>query len=229
MELRNEILSGQYGEHSAIGTHTQLAERFSVSLITIRKAVQTLEEDGLVEIRQGKGTFVRRTALVDTLHSLTGASNIMSSRHFKANILVPVFEFCKTPDWMDDDVQEGLGANTLFIRRIHSVSGKPIAHADLYLPGVYKDLITRNDIEQNTVYQIYQNKLGVALGKGRQIIRAAGADNAVAESLEIPKNWPVLQIERRAYDKEGKLIEYMLLSYEASKFLFEVELALSAE
>ena len=47
-ELRKEILSNQYGEHGCIGTHAQLADRFSVSLITIRKAVQILEDEGIV-------------------------------------------------------------------------------------------------------------------------------------------------------------------------------------
>lgn len=43
-ELRKEILSGKYGLHGCIGTHSQLGERFGVSLITVRKAVQVLEK-----------------------------------------------------------------------------------------------------------------------------------------------------------------------------------------
>ena len=39
-ELRKEILAKNYGENGCIGTHTQLAERFGVSLRTIRTAVQ---------------------------------------------------------------------------------------------------------------------------------------------------------------------------------------------
>ena len=64
-ELRKEILAKNYGENGCIGTHTQLAERFGVSLRTIRTAVQQLSDEGLVDIRQGKGTFVRRTMFVD--------------------------------------------------------------------------------------------------------------------------------------------------------------------
>ena len=63
-ELRKEIMSKQYGESGCIGTHTQLAERFSVSLRTIRMAAQVLEREGLVDIRQGKGTFVDRKSVV---------------------------------------------------------------------------------------------------------------------------------------------------------------------
>lgn len=228
-ELRKEILCGQYGEYGAIGTHQELARRFSVSLITIRNAVKILEEEGLVKIRQGKGTFVHRTALVDHLHNLTGISNIMSNLKVKTDITVPAFEVIRTPDWIDEEIREGLGENTLFIRRNVSVGGKPMACAELYLPGKFIGLFTKADVEKNTVYQIYQRKLGITLGRGKQIICAAGARGEVAKSLGIPENWPILKIERKAYDDNKNLIEFMVLSYEASKYAFEVELELSKE
>ena len=85
----------------------------------------------------------------------------------------------------------------------------------------------RKELETLTVYQVYQQKLGVALGRGRQIIRAAGASKSAAESLGLPAGSPVLQIERQAFSAEGELIEYMILTYEASKYCFEVELELN--
>lgn len=57
--LRSEILRGKYHASGNLGTHKELAERFGVSMITIRKAMQLLAEEGLVDIKQGKGTFVR--------------------------------------------------------------------------------------------------------------------------------------------------------------------------
>jgi DNA-binding GntR family transcriptional regulator len=50
----------------------------------------------------------------------------------------------------------------------------------------------------------------------------------VAKNLRLPENWPVLQIERKAYDVDGNLIEYMILSYEASRYAFVVEMELNA-
>ena len=69
--------------------------------------------------------------------------------------------------------------------------------------------------------------MGIKLGKGKQVISAAGAKGRVADSLKLPNNWPVLQIERKAYDDQENLIEYMILSYEASRYSFSVELKLN--
>jgi GntR family transcriptional regulator len=228
-ELRREILSNVYGEHGAIGTHTQLTERFSVSLITIRKAVQILEKEGLVEIRQGKGTFVKRTNLVDGLQNLTGISNMMSSYNVKTEVAVTKLEMCKTPEWLDDDVRVALGEMSVFIRRVVSVAGKPMAVAEMYLPGKFEGKFIKSEVEKDTVYKIYQNKLGVTLGMGKQVICAAGAHGDVAKCLNLPENAPILLIKRKSNDGDKNLIEYMMLSYKASAYSFEIELELSKE
>lgn len=228
-ELRTEILANQYGEHGCIGTHSDLVKRFSVSLITVRKAVQLLEEEGIVEVLQGKGTFVRRTAMVDPLRDLTGISNMMSSLQMENQVSVLIFSLRDVPEELDRDIRQALGEKALFIRRVVSVQGVPVCCADMYLPREYYSRITPEEVEERTIYQIYRDKLGITLGRGKQVIRAAGARGAVAESLHLPENSPVLQIERRAYDSEKRLVEYMVLTYEASKYCFEVELELNQQ
>lgn len=226
-ELRKEILAKNYGENGCIGTYTQLAERFGVSLRTIRTAVQQLSDEGLVDIRQGKGTFVRRTMFVDPLKDLTGISNMLSQMQVDRESVVPVLEHIETPAWIAQSIRQQLGETCVFIRRNVIVDGVPTANADMYLPGKYQGFFDRKELETLTVYQVYQQKLGVALGRGRQIIRAAGASKSAAESLGLPEGSPVLQIERQAFSAEGELIEYMILTYEASKYCFEVELELN--
>ena len=226
-ELRKEILAKNYGENGCIGTHTQLAERFGVSLRTIRTAVQQLSDEGLVDIRQGKGTFVRRTMFVDPLKDLTGISNMLSQMQVDRESVVPVLEHIETPAWIAQSIRQQLGETCVFIRRNVIVDGVPTANADMYLPGKYQGFFDHKELETLTVYQVYQQKLGVALGRGRQIIRAAGASKSAAESLGLPEGSPVLQIERQAFSAEGELIEYMILTYEASKYCFEVELELN--
>ena len=55
--------------------------------------------------------------------------------------------------------------------------------ADMFLPGKYSPRFTKSEVEERTVYQIYRDKLGVGLGRWRQIIRAAGAKGEVLEKI----------------------------------------------
>lgn len=226
--LRDEILQKKYGERGSIGTHAQLTERFGVSLITVRKAVQLLQEENLVDIKQGKGTFVRGTLLQDDLSRLTGASNILMASKLPARIVVPVFEMIDTPRALDADLRAGLGKKCLHIVRVHIVDSVGLSHAEIYLPQEYGRSVTKADVENLTIYQIYQDKLHVPLGIGRQNIRAGKAAPEAARALGIEEGSPVLEIRRRAYSAAGELIEYMQMTYEYSRYSFEVELKLSA-
>jgi len=228
-ELRKEIVSNVYGNRGNIGTHQQLTQRFGVSIITVRKAVQLLESEGLVTIQQGKGTFVRRSNLVDPLKGLTAITDLMKSMDVKTATTVPVYEMMPTPENLQRDVQDGLGKNTLFLCRVANVNDVPYSCAEMYIPEKYAQCFTRESVAENTIYSIYQNPIGIKLGRGKQIIRATGAEGINARCLNLPNNWPVLQIERKAYSESGELIQYLILTYEASKYSFEVEMELKKQ
>ena len=182
-ELKREIMSNQYGEHGNIGTHAQLAERFSVSMITIRKAVKLLEEEGLVSVQQGKGTFVKRSNLVDPLTNLTAITEMMRSMNVETKTSVPIFEIKDTPNTLPKDVQRELGKKSLFLCRVTMVNDVPYSCAEMYLPERYAGLFTQEKVAMNTIYSIYEREAGMTLGIGRQIIRAAGADGKRAKYL----------------------------------------------
>lgn len=228
-QLKQEILEQKFGAGGNIGSHTQLAKRFGVSLITVRKAVQLLADQGLLNVAQGKGTFVKNTALQDNLTRLTGASNIIWESHLSAQIQAPVFEIIDTPDSFDPDIRQGLGEKCLHIQRIHLVEGAPTAYAEIYIPQKYGEQLSKADVEQYTIYQLYENKWKVQLGRGKQTIRADRASPAAAKALQIPEGWPVLSILRRAYSASGQLVEYMLMNYEYTQYSFDVELSLSSK
>ena len=78
-------------------TEAQLARENGVSVITVRKAIDGLVRKGLLECKQGKGTFVRRTMFVDPLKDLTGISNMLSQMQVDRESVVPVLEHIETP------------------------------------------------------------------------------------------------------------------------------------
>lgn len=226
-ELRREINANRYGDSGCIGTHSELVKRFGVSIRTIRRAVQILAEEGLVDIQQGKGTYVHKPMFVDHLKDLTGISNMLQQMQLERKVIVPIFEVIDTPEWMEEDVKRAFGPQCTFLRRVVLYRERPTACADMYLPVEMVERFGREEVEKDTVYHILEQKLGMELGKGKQRIRAAGADADVAENLNIDLHAPVLEITRRAYDTDENLIEFMILTYVASMYCFEVELQLN--
>ncbi|MBQ1525276.1 MAG: UTRA domain-containing protein, partial [Firmicutes bacterium] len=96
-----------------------------------------------------------------------------------------------------------------------------------YLPPWVFPHMSADKIKATSVFQIYQDELGVVPGIGRQIIKAAAADETLAGYLKIPVGSPVLRIERRSYDVNGSLIEYMIINNESNSYSFEIEMELN--
>ena len=69
--LRVQIQEGVYAADAQIPSESQLTERFEVSRITVRRALQTLENEGLIYRRQGLGSFVKDTRVRQGLVRLT--------------------------------------------------------------------------------------------------------------------------------------------------------------
>lgn len=226
--LKEEILDKKYDPSGNIGTHAGLAERFGVSLITVRKAIGILNQQGLIDVAQGKGTFVKNTILQDHLTRLTGVENIISESHLSSKVEVSSFEIIDTPCHFDAELRRGLGKRCLHLERIHVMEGIKAAYAEIYLPLKYGEYITKSDVEKYTIYQLYESKWNMILGKGKQIIRADAASSKAAKALNISEGWPVLSIVRRGFSASGELVEYMQLIYEYTQYSFEVELQLSA-
>ncbi|MBQ6934687.1 MAG: GntR family transcriptional regulator [Clostridia bacterium] len=225
--LKKEILEHKYPEGGSIGTHEDLVKRFGVSLITVRRAVLILQKEGLVVIRQGKGTFVKTKAVSDDLSTLTVVNNILKHKDPAPKVVVKSIGLIKTPPYFDASLKKELGDECVRIVRAHMLDGVVYGYAKMYLPEEYGSLITQSDVENHSIYEIYQNKFGVKLGKGIQKISADKATKTLADAMDIAPNTPVMCIERKSYSADKELIEYMELYYEHSQYYFQVEMDLT--
>ena len=227
--LKNEISQQLLKPGECIGTHTELAKRFNVSIITIRKAIESLTEEGILIVRQGKGTFVNAAPLEDGSNKLTTMSAVLTSHQMDPEVHVKEMRVIDTPDSFSRQVARELGETCLFIERTHMVKEIVIGYSKLYLPCSYGRKFSFEDVSTYSIYELYTKKLGITLGKGVQYIRAAKADKPLASALSVPENAPLLVIERESYSKQGELIEYMKSYYEYTQYSFKIELDLSVD
>ena len=81
--LKRDIENGVYNATGKIPTEAELAEQYKVSRITIRKAMDNLVGDGLVEKKQGKGTFIRRQKFAKDIKNLQSFSEMCRHMNMK--------------------------------------------------------------------------------------------------------------------------------------------------
>lgn len=188
-ELRARVESGQYGAGRLLPSEAELSTGFDASRVTVRRALEVLREEGLVDSRQGFGWFVAadpvRQALgrLGTIESQLAAEGVTSTRR------VLDFRFIKAPP----RVRQVLGVDTVLrVRRLNLADGEPFALVTVWCPELYGAELSRADVERSSFYEL----IGVSLGGAVQTIGAAAASRADADLLGVLEGSPVLRCER---------------------------------
>jgi len=210
--LRTQIKSGEYKAGDALPTEDLLSKSFGVSRITVRAALRTLAEEGVIARHSGKGTFVsEKLGLGASLAACTiddllyggeetrrlnlGRKVVAASRGVAATLQV-------TP-----------GAKVVQYRRVMFVDKTPLAHVTLTAPFSLCRTISEERLGQSTLILFLSEHYGVQLSAVEQWTTVSLADKMTAEVLQIAAGDPILLIERVFHDQDEQPIEIAVNRY----------------
>lgn len=112
----------------------------------------------------------------------------------------------------------------LYVERVHIVENDVIALAQVYIPNIYGSQITREDLENNTIYDLLENKFNVELGEADQSIEACPADDELSRILKVDIGTPLLKAKRLVFSRDSNLVEKIIFYYRYDAFAFKVKL-----
>lgn len=198
-ELRNQITSGKLVGGQVLPSEAELSKSHSVSRVTIRKALEILRQDGLVDARQGFGWFVAITPLKQPLAQLGTIEGQLIDSGVPTVRRVLEFGFVATPA----EAKEALGVDTVLqVRRVNLANGVPFARVTVWCPEKLGANLSRSDVERLSFYEA----LDVDLGDATQTIGADVASEDDAAVLDIPISSPVLVCHRTTRNSKGEVI-----------------------
>jgi GntR family transcriptional regulator len=204
--LREEAMNGAYGAAGKLPSEAQLCERFGVSRITVRQALDRLEEEGTVERKQGKGTYVAGKRVRHGLDALRSFHDSLVLQGLTPEMRLLSLERAAVPEHLRDRFVDADGACVL-LRRLHLVDGKPIALGASYLPRAIERL-DRDLVAGQPNYAL----LGAINGKGVAhadiAIRAEAAAADVARILKVKTGSPLLVMTRTSAFPNGDCCDH---------------------
>jgi GntR family transcriptional regulator len=209
--LQDWIGEGRYAPDEPLPSEEQLARLFGVSRVTIRGAMETLDALGLVERRQGVGTFVRELSGPEPL-TVPMRDLVARSREIVRTTNAHVVEFGFEPAPRHVRTHFQAGPDDLFQRavRIRYMRERPIMQVTTYIPEPIGRQFGRNDMEGGSLYAILQ-RFGITFASGEQIVTAAAADPLVAQRLNVAIGAPLLKVVRVHFDTAGRPIQHFEL------------------
>ena len=194
---------GEWKPGESIPSEMDLAARFRVSQGTVRKAIDELAAENLVIRRQGKGTFVATHSEQQVRYRFLKLMPDSGDRDSEGPAQRTVLE-CRRVR-ASADVARALalrsGDAVVQVRRVLSFGGVPTILEDLWLPGnAFKGLTTEQAAGyQGPTYAMFEIEFGVRMVRAEEKIRAVLPDEQQAAALQVPRQTPLLSVERIAY------------------------------
>nr|WP_281251112.1 GntR family transcriptional regulator [Streptomyces indicus] len=220
-QLEEAIEQGKLAPGSLLGNEIELAGRLGLSRPTVRQAIQSLVDKGLLVRRRGVGTQVVHSQVKRPLELSSLYDDLETAGQRPATqVLHNVVE----PASAEVAAMLGLaeGADVHRIERLRFAHDEPVAYLRNHLPVGLLPLETPH-LEATGLYRLMRNA-SITLHSARQAIgaRAAGAEEAAR--LGEPEGAPVLTMARTTFDDMGRAVEYGSHLYRASRYSFEFQL-----
>ena len=214
-ELRGRL--GSVGVGRVLPSESELSAEFEVSRVTIRRALEILRDEGLVDARQGFGWYVAGEPVRQHLDELGTIEGQLEERGIRTERRVIEFDFRVAPP----RVAAVLGTDqVLRVKRLNLADDTPFAVVTVWCPAELGHHLSRRDVERHPFYEL----LGVPLRGATQTIGADSVDSADASLLGVPVASPVLRCERITTDTHGRAVLMGEHVFPAHRTEFVVEL-----
>ena len=222
--LVNEIAQRVWSVGECMPTEAELARSYDASIGTIRKAIDLLVADGLVERSQGKGMFVRRPSFASSLfrffrHSTKdGEATLPSSRIISRQLEAP-------PDEVRRSLHLAPDARAIRMERLRILNAKSLLLEEIWLsenrfpnflslaPGLLDPLL----------YPAYETHFGILITRAMETLSVMPGDRRINQALDLDAAAPLMVIERCAFDHDNKPVEWRRSYGEAARFRYRTE------
>jgi GntR family transcriptional regulator len=220
-QLKSKILAGTLD--GRLPPEAELVQGSKLSRITIRKGLEVLKKEGLVEQKQGLGTFVRR-AINQELSQVRTITEVLLAKGIPPRITVLSFDRVTPPENVRRAMRLTSNQKLLLIKRLYLDGDEPVALLHIFLPLSLRteaEVLRSSEYTKETTYTIWA-RLGIEIADATHTIRAGRADKDDAAALGVSKGDPVLILDRVTYAKDGRPLEYVMYHYHWQRFEFSV-------
>lgn len=223
--LREQIRDGQLAAGAAIPTEEQLCRIFGVSRITVRRALDDLINDRLVERRRGVGTFVADGRALARSTSLVGS--LYEALAYPANIRIEVRARTRGP--APHRIAECLAlepndeVTTLHI--LSRIEDAPFAVTTFFLPiDIGERIETEALLSGQPVALLVERLIGEPVVRAEQTVEPEQASGETAQLLKVPPRTAILHVNRTYYSASDRPIEHASVRYHPDRYRLRVDL-----
>ncbi|HET8577131.1 MAG TPA: GntR family transcriptional regulator [Methylomirabilota bacterium] len=223
--VRTEILASQFAAGGRIPAELNLAKQYGVSVVTVRQALKSLEEEGLISRHRGRGTFVTPGAHPPKELRLMGSVESIIAQQMSEETEVLGHGVTAVPDHLAHHF--GAQREVVLFRRLRREQGLPLSYALNYVALEHGSQIDATLLRRYPMLKICRDIIGIKLSQVQISIEAQRASQEVAQVLGVDVFSPVLFFSGVVCDQHHRVVDVALIYYRADRFKFTIDLDVS--
>jgi GntR family transcriptional regulator len=220
-QLKEQLLT-LVQQHSGgrLPPERELSERFNVARETLRRCLRELEQDGLLERKQGAGTFVSGQPVVKQLQLMSFSEDMRERGLVPSSEILAVTELGANAK-LAQKLKLVPGSPLIELRRLRLANDEPMALETVYLVKARVPELDVEGLKTGSLYELLQ-AAGIVIRSAVQQVQATVLSEDEADLLEVPPFSPSLLVERLVLSSAGEIVEFARTLYRADRYRFEV-------
>lgn len=222
--LRSKIERGEWQPGDMLPTESALMEQYQVSRATVRQALDTLVQEGLIYRERGRGTFVSHPKVQQGLVRIVSFTEDMHQRGFEPGTKVLSATLIAASKDLAKSLDIEPGAEVARIERLRLADSEPMSIEISYLVHDYCPGVLERDYAQYPLREMLERTYNIHLASATQAIRAINASQEIAKQLNISPGDALLFIERVSLTDYGVPIEFLRIYHRGDRYVLYNEL-----
>lgn len=216
-ELRQNIQEAVFKVGDRLPTETELSQRFGVNRHTLRRAVEVLRNEGIVDVERGRGTFVVSAPITVPI-----GKRVRFNESLKAQSITLQWEVLQTTEMRADskiaqNLEISVGASVVVYERLSLTDEVPLDLSSSYFPGDrFPNLLTHCQTYRS-ISTMLRTEYDCDHIRRSTRLSARPARSNDARLLRMPANSPILLSESINIDQSGTVIEYGITRFRGDR------------
>lgn len=221
-KIQHRIEKGDWKVGDRLPSERLLAEEYGVSRMTLRQAIQTLADEGILERKVGSGTYVANQKVQEKMTGITSFTEIIKKQGKNPSSKTVSYKVTTANAREQEALQLSDNTSILRMERIRFADDVPICLDTTSIPLPFVENLAREEVT-TSLYHSFRKKMKLSLGHAIQNVTASLANERTAELLEIKRGDAILQLRQTTFLTDGRPVEYVRSQYVGDRFEFVLE------
>lgn len=201
--LRAAIDAGEYPPGSRLPTENELCERYSVSRVTVRKALDELSQGEFLVRKPGKGTFVAEKKIQRKLDGVLSYTNMCHMMGYQPGAKTIKIALEQPTEEERGQLELKKDEQMLVVERLRLADGRPMLLETSKFPESFFFLFNA-DLTNASLYETIRKETGIVFTRSDKVLEIVFANHQEAKYLDVVKGYPLLSIKSVVHDQSGE-------------------------